>query len=327
MHNRLAVVAIEQKNNLEISDELPKVSKRQAAQIKFDQLWLDNPKQFDPQRNCIERKRLEQTFNLIKRHTTFEEKRALDLGCASGVFSKKMAEAGAIVDAVDIAETALSDLRNQPHPNIRAIQDYIPKTLLEDDSYDLVVSTNVIAYLPKMERRLYFAELARLVKPGGYVVCSTDLDVNTEGALEAFVELVETEFIAVEWTLSYHAFLIGIKSILKIPARFAKGSQDPAYRLAQLNKRSGLSRFWYRINSSKPAGVFWYLASLAASPILRFFNQNNKAMDLLEKMCRFFKSESGISNAILIAKRRPLITPSKEELMAIEPKHKKQVWE
>lgn len=332
MDKRLSIVAVEQKSQDSPDRGNSKLNRRQTAQAKFNQLWLDNPNQFDPERNCIERERLKRTLELLKRHVGITGKYAVDLGCGRGTLAKLLKAEGAVVDAVDISNVALKPLKDasvkENNPGkINAIEDFVPATKLADDSYDIVLSTELIGYLPKEERRLYFAELSRLVKTDGYVICSTGLDIHTDDALQAFVDLVETEFHPLEWRLSSHAFLISIKNFLKTPENYAKGSKDQNFRQQEIAKRRGFKRYWYQLNSSWFPGVIWKLVSYFTNPVLNLFEQNRTLMLLLENLCRVLKSNSGISHVIFIGQRRPLIIPTQEELMAIEPKHKRQVWE
>lgn len=326
MDKRLSIVAVEQKP-LEATNPGNKASRRQTTQAKFDKLWTENPRQFDPERNCMQQERLRLTLELLQRHSSLMGKKAVDLGCGSGVFARMLAAAGAQVDALDISSCALKALKEHDQTNITAIQDLIPTTKLEDDSYDLVISTQVIGYLPREERRLYFAELSRLVKPQGFIICSTALDIDTEDALQAFGDLVETEFHPLEWVFSYHAFLIRLKYLLKQPEKFAAGYKDKTFRQQQADKRGSWSSWWYKLNSSWLFGSLWNIFRHITTPLHRQLEGNFTLMHGLEKLCRFFKSEDGISQAIFIGQRRPLIIPTKEELMAFEPKHKKQVWE
>lgn len=324
MDKRLSIVAVEQKSHVS-AEKQKRISRRQAAKEKFNQLWLKDSAQFDPERNCIERERLKRTLELLRQHTEISGKKAVDLGCGQGVLAKLLQAEGATVDAVDISDVALDSLKGAPR--INPIEGYVPTTKLADDAYDIVLSTELIGYLPKEERRLYFAELSRLVKTDGFVICSTGLDIHTDDALQAFVDLVETEFHPLEWTLSSHAFLINIKDFLKIPENYAQAGSDLNLRQKQIAKRKGLKRYGYQLNSSWLVSRLWKLVSYAATPVLNLFEQNQKLMCMLEKLCRTLKSNGGISHAIFIGQRRPLVIPTQEELMAIEPKHKRQVWE
>lgn len=327
MKNKLQIIAGDGNSQSSQTKPTGKNAKRQELQAKFDQKWLENPRQFDPERNCIERERLQRTWNLLIKHAEIKDKRAVDLGCGGGDFAKMLAGAGAKVDAVDVSGNALKIVQLYNCDSINTLQDVVPETKLADDQYDLVISTELLGYLPQHERRLYFAELSRLVKPDGFVICSTSLDIYTEDALQNFGTLVESEFHPKEWLFSYHALLIRIKNFFEMPGRFARGHQDSEYRIEQINARSSFSQWWYKVNSSKILGPFWKLVQAASTPLANIFKDNRALMLNFEKICRFISNEAGISHVIFIGQRRPLIFPTKEELMAFEPKHKRQVWE
>lgn len=271
MDKRLSVIATEQKSK-NTQPAPTKANKRQALQAKFDRIWLDDSKQFDPQRNCIEQERLKRTLDLLSRHTMLAGKQAVDLGCGRGVFAKMLAAEGALVDAVDISANALKPLKEENPQNIRPVQDMLPQTLLQDDHYDLVISTEVIGFLPELERRLYFAELSRLVKSDGLVLCSTGLDINTVGGFEAFEALAETEFQILEWVFSYHAFFIRLTNLLP------------------------------------------------------FLDKNRTLMLWLEKLCRLINQDGGLSHALFIGKRRPLMIQAQAE-PPTPMQQKRRVWE
>jgi len=327
MSNPFKIASQDNKLSQKVDNKPRTISKRQETQAKFDRLWLTEAKQFAPLRNCRGKERIIRTWNLIEKHTSFKGKLAVDLGCGSGVFSKKMRDAGAAVDAVDISSNALKALQSDNSERIAAIQDFIPHTSLEDNRYDLVVSMELIGYIPSVEHRLYMSELARLVKSEGFVVCSTSLDINTQDAVQSFGSLAETEFAISEWKFSYHALQIRISNFFKAPARFAKGWQDHHYRKQQLAKRTGFDKWWYSFNSSTAIGWLWSGLQYLAFPLVYLLDNNRTLLLGLEKICRFLWTESGISHASFIGQRRPLIPPSKEELQAIEPKQKRQVWE
>lgn len=300
--------------------------RRMETQARFDRLWLTDAKRFDPLRNCLERERVERTWQLLlqQRSGTFENTTAVDLGCGWGIFARKLCQAGAQVDAVDISNKALKTLESQ---SIKTIQDYLPHTSLPDDHYDVVTSTEVLGYLPPQQHRLYFSELARLVKNNGVVVCSSALDINTDGAAQLFGSLAETEFQIHAWCFSYHLLYIRIKNFLTFPERMAQAAESIELRKQELADKQGLGRWWCRLNSSKVMGLFWKCLSYPLKPIIKAYNQSRWLLLKLESLCKFMWSDGGISHAIFVGKRRPLLQPTPVELLAIEPKHKKQVWE
>ncbi|MBA3815955.1 MAG: class I SAM-dependent methyltransferase [Parachlamydiaceae bacterium] len=302
-------------------------AQKEEIQATMERLWLQNPQQFDPLRDCIERKRIVATLEAIQSVTTLNEKKVVDLGCGAGILSRKMRDAGAIVDAVDIASQALQKLKSEDMQNITAIQDCLPSTSLHDQSYDLVICTELIGYLKSADYRMFIAELARLVKNGGFVVCSSDLDINTDNPLERLVALVETEFTVEKWILSYHLLQIRVCRFFEAPAFYVKCYQDKEYFQKEIEKRKGLRRRLFMWNTKMPLNLLWRTLRMVFNPFASLFRQNVWIMNFLEKITRFFWSEAGISHALFIGKRRPLTFPVKKENTPRELKHKRQVWE
>jgi 2-polyprenyl-3-methyl-5-hydroxy-6-metoxy-1,4-benzoquinol methylase len=329
-NKRLKIVKTDNNIQNKAEDQSPLSNRkmhRKELQARFDRLWLIDAEHMDPLRNCMERDRIERTMTLIQTTLSLSGKLVADLGCGSGVLTRKTRDAGAKVDALDISVNALKILREHRMDNIEAIQDYVPMTTLKDDSYDLVVSTELIAWLPEDEYRLYFSELARLVKLDGHVVCSTQIDINSDDALQRFANLAETEFKIDKWILSHHLCYLRITDFFKAPARFAKASHDNEYRLRELNRRYGFSQWWFRMNSTKAPAFLWSLIQYPLKPIVGLLRQNRTLLLCLEKICSFFWSQSGISHAIFIGQRRPMLEILPKNEIPKELKHKKQLWE
>src|SRR5438105_4149210 len=59
-------------------------ARSKVLQAKFERLWLVDPEQFNPMRNCIERERIERTWQLLNKHVSFPGQSAVDIGCAAG---------------------------------------------------------------------------------------------------------------------------------------------------------------------------------------------------------------------------------------------------
>lgn len=300
---------------------------RQEAQAKFDRLWLHNPLQFDPLRNAMERTRLERMMDLITKNLNLTGKKAVDLGCGSGIFSRRLHILGAVVDAVDIAPYALERLEEKDSADIIPIHDYVPRTRLADDSYDLVVAAELIAYLHPDEHRLFMSELARIVKPNGYVLCSTPLDINSDDALARFDALSSTEFMISDWVTAHHKYWIRLHDFAAFPERVYRASKNPSYRKQKLELRYGFARYWFKVNSVAPISYFWYILNFVFKPIDRWFSQSETLLIYLEKLCRTLSPVRGISHAIWIGKRKPLQEHTPVEDQPIERKGKRQVWE
>lgn len=325
-NNRLQVAVVEK----EKSSALPlsnQAARRQEIQATMERLWHQNPEQFDPNRDCEQRRRIKKTMETLQKHVPLKGIRAADLGCGEGELSRLIRDAGAKVDAVDIASKALEKLRVHDMRDIVAIQDCLPNTKLIDNSYDLVVCTEVIGYIKPVEYRLLFAELARLVNRDGFVACSTALDLDSDNALERFASLAETEFEIEHWVLSYDHLWLRLCSFFEAPAKFAKGSKNGEFRRQELSKRKSFSRLWFSWNSTLVLGVFWRIVSFAANPIAAAFRQSERLINFLEKITRFLWSETGISHVLFLGKRRPLSFPLPPDEIPKELKHKRQTWE
>ncbi|MBA3958349.1 MAG: class I SAM-dependent methyltransferase [Parachlamydiaceae bacterium] len=321
--SRLNIVAVTPPEA--ISPGKVKRNHKEEARAKFERLWLVDPEQFNPNRNAIERERVTRTLNIMQPVFNPKDKKIVDLGCGSGVFTNYLADRGASVDAVDIASNALKTI--QPKANINLIQDYVPHTKLKDEAYDVVLGTEIIAYLHADLYRLFFSELARLTHNQGHVVCSTPLDIYAEDALERFVTLVETEFKVDKWQFSYHAWYIRLRRILHAPDRFSHAMNSPDYRQKQLNKRKGIRKHWFLFNSTKGIGFIWTGLNKLLKPTMQWLEQSSKLLLWMEKCCRFISSESGISHVIFVGTRRSMIDHLPADEIPQERKHRKEVWE
>lgn len=325
-HNPLKIVETESKAKPEGWIK-GKHNYRQETQAKFDRLWHTDAWQFDPLRIAMERERLQRTMELIERHVKLREKKVVDLGCGSGIFSKRLRDQGAAVEAVDISTYAIAALEKESAENIKTSIDYVPRTSLPDEGYDLVVASELIAYLHIEEHRLFISELARIVKPSGMVIASTPLDINSDDALQRYGVLSETEFVITEWKLSHHKFWIRLHDFLAAPERFARARTNPSYRNQKLAQRFGFSKFWFKINSAIPLAFIWAGVQYLTRPLNAWSSQSNGLLLFLEKLCRSLSPVRGISHAIWIGKRRPLVEKTPVEDRPIDRPGKKQIWE
>lgn len=315
MSNRLNVVAVEAKK--------PKITRNEEQKMRFEMLWENDPRRFDPERNCMEKERIDRTWELITSVIDPAGKRIADLGCGSGVLIKQLVKAGAQVDAVDIAKRPLEQLKSIDQ--VHTSESCLPKTLLDDDAYDLVLCTDVIAHLHSNHFRLLMSEMARLMKPEGYVICSTPLDIQSDGAFARFEALAETEFTIEQWIFSYHLFYLRLRDFFEAPNRFVRASQNPELRKEALAKRHGIGLLWFKVNSTPLPSLFWRFTALILTPVTSLLRWNRTMLKLFERFSRFACSESAITHAIFAGKRRPLVpTP---DVLPQETKHKKQVWE
>lgn len=302
-------------------------TRRTEAQARFDRLWKTDSHHLDPQRNILEQERIKRSFDLLQSKLSLPDKNVADLGCGKGDFSFLLADAGAHVDAVDISGLALKLLKEKGYKNILTFQDYVPSTTLRDNHYDAVICLDLIAYLPADEYRLLFSELARLVKNDGVVLGSSALDIDSDDALQRYIALVETEFQVEEWVLSYNRLWIRLREFLEAPAHFTRAGHDPEYRQRTLKERRRFGKRWFQWNSQAPLKYLWQPVAWLLSPLTTLVKKNRPLLLGLEKLCKFFWSEAGISHAIFIGKKRPLFVHLPENEVPKIRKQKRQVWE
>lgn len=97
---------------------------------------------------------------------------ALDLGCGTGRHSLRLSNDGANVTALDFSDGMLEEARNKPGAeSINFISHDLRERLpFSDRSFDLVVSGLVLEHLEDIST--FFAEIFRVIKPGGRAVIS-----------------------------------------------------------------------------------------------------------------------------------------------------------
>lgn len=298
----------------------------QENALRMEREWEQDPSQFAPEKTAIGRQRIKRTWEVILGSCCPLPEKGLDMGCGEGVFGRRLQAAGLKITMADIAKKALTPFDPQ---KFEVVQEALPKTSFPDDSFGLVVCTDVIAYLFPQDFRLALSELSRILQRDGYIVCSTPLDFRNEGALEQFISLVETEFKPIAWVFSYHALYLRCLSMLQAPARFAKAAQDPAFRKKEeLEKRSSVRRKIWRWQTSKPLGVIWKGVASLLNPFLHLWEQSPFILNGCERICRLLNGDRGISHAIFVAHRKPLL-PSypKTSLPERAPFKKERKWE
>ena len=297
-HEKLKVVLSEKKPPC--SSGIPiRNNRRTEIQKEMETFWQQDPEQFDPQRDSMQKLRTVTASQLIQETMDLKDKRVADLGCGFGALSRKCRDAGAYVDAVDIAPEALKRLKEDGLERISPIQECMPTTRLKDEWYDLVLCTDMIGYLKPNEYRMAIAELSRIVKKEGLVFCSTPIDLNSDDALERFIALFETEFSIKKTAFTYDKLLLRICHILEWPYRKSKNSKF----------------------------FLWKFSAFLLNPAVKYFRQSDSIRIFCEKWTRFFRQQSGISHVLLVGQRRPLSYPLPKQEIPQEPKHKREVWE
>jgi 2-polyprenyl-6-hydroxyphenyl methylase / 3-demethylubiquinone-9 3-methyltransferase len=102
-------------------------------------------------------------------------KTVLDVGCGGGILAEAMATAGATVTGIDLSEKALAVARLHQLES-RSTVDYVfvaAEALAErsPSAFDVVTCMELLEHVP--DPAAMVGACARLVRPGGVVVCST----------------------------------------------------------------------------------------------------------------------------------------------------------
>ena len=108
--------------------------------------------------------------------------RILDVGCGDGHYDRRMARAGAIVDAIDARPDRLAlAARWNPHPRVRLHHMQAEALRFPDRSFDKAVSICVLEHIPDDDGAI--RELYRVLRPGGRLVLSCD-SLSNPGATD-----------------------------------------------------------------------------------------------------------------------------------------------
>lgn len=295
----------------------------------FERVWKEDPERFETDHTSIGHNRIERTKNMIENCHPKEGQTATDLGCGPGYYSIWLAKKGLQVDAVDIASLALERLKTLDLPNLRLKQDYVPYTQLSDDFYDYVICADLIGYLHPGEYRMLFSELARIVKPKGYVICSTPLELESDDALARFLQLAETEFEILNNSFAYDRFYIHVLDFLAWPRRIERASGNPHYRKESIEKRKGISRGLFKMFSTPYLSYLWKAVAALFNPISRIADKSDSLRQWCQKFTRFFWQDNGITHVISLAKRRSILNTDTHEVPHDVQEHrtKRTVWE
>ena len=115
------------------------------------------------------RRRLRLVFDECLRDVDLRDVRMLDAGCGYGVFSAAAARRGADVVSIDIGPrlVALASARAQSH----GVVGDACQLAMRDESFDIVISSEMLEHTVEPARAI--GELARVLRPGGWLVLTT----------------------------------------------------------------------------------------------------------------------------------------------------------
>jgi len=98
-------------------------------------------------------------------------RRILDAGCGDGTFALALSDRRASVVGLDISSTMLVAARRRAQErsaHLELVRGDLSRLPFRDGTFDVVVSVTVLCFVPDAARA--FAEMARVLRPGGWLV-------------------------------------------------------------------------------------------------------------------------------------------------------------
>ncbi|PIP81583.1 MAG: hypothetical protein CO113_14190 [Elusimicrobia bacterium CG_4_9_14_3_um_filter_62_55] len=180
----------------------------------------DNPLWSNFKYYAIERKSLDFYRNWLT--TNVKNKKVLDFGCGNGEESIFVAKAGGFPTGIDISETAVSNSRKQALAS--GVDEQTTFALADgeslqfaNDTFDLAMEYGVLHHID-LDKAM--AEIARVLKPSGKMICTEALGHNP--IIHLYRKLTPT--IRTEWEVDHilrkKQFKIFDKYFGKIEMRF-----------------------------------------------------------------------------------------------------------
>jgi SAM-dependent methyltransferase len=91
--------------------------------------------------------------------------RGLDFGCGPGVITAYLTRLTAGFVGVDVDAAAIESARRFHYPNLEFVHHMAPRLPFDDGAFDLIIANHVYEHV--RDAGAYFAEIRRLLKPGG----------------------------------------------------------------------------------------------------------------------------------------------------------------
>lgn len=152
-------------------------------------------------------------------------KKVLEIGCGTGEFTKRIAQTGADITAVDISPDLLEIARETtPNVNVRFHVQNVEKLDFEDGSFDVVIGSSILHHL---NLKPALKEVYRVLKIRGGVVFTEPNMINPQIWMERNIPFIrkltnnspdETAFI--RWGLKKGLINVGFKNVSIRPFDF-----------------------------------------------------------------------------------------------------------
>lgn len=105
----------------------------------------------------------------------------LEVGCGTGLVLQRLAEFARSAKGVDLSPGMLDKARDR---GLDVCEGSATKLPFPNDAFDVTCSFKVLAHVPQIERAL--AEMARVTRPGGYILAEFYNPLSFRGMLKRF---------------------------------------------------------------------------------------------------------------------------------------------
>jgi len=177
--------------------------------------------------------------------TSGEGARVLDAGCGAGRMSRYLADRGCAVQGVDLSP-GMVEMARRDHPDLGFAVASLTDLPFPDDTFAGVMVWYSAIHTPPQGQPQIFAEVARVLRPGGHLVIGLQAGAGTRDVSAAYAKFgLEVELERYLYTADEVATLaadVGLTEVARMVRR-AQGSErdDQVALLAQAQPAVGSS--------------------------------------------------------------------------------------
>jgi ubiquinone/menaquinone biosynthesis C-methylase UbiE len=125
---------------------------------------------------------------LIERASIKPGMKVLEFGCGTGMFSRRIAAAGALLTAIDLSPDLIAEAQKEQGPNVAYQIGDIEMLPFNDAAFDAVVGSSVLHHV-QVEKALTNA--LRVLKPGGMIAFAEPNMLNPQIAIQKNIPYIK----------------------------------------------------------------------------------------------------------------------------------------
>jgi ubiquinone/menaquinone biosynthesis C-methylase UbiE len=125
---------------------------------------------------------------LIERAAIQPGMKVLEFGCGTGMFSRRVAAAGAVITAIDLSPELIAEAQKELNPNISFQIGDIEILPFNDETFDAVIGSSVLHHV-QIEKALL--EAFRVLKPGRCIAFAEPNMLNPQIAIQKNIPYIK----------------------------------------------------------------------------------------------------------------------------------------